>query len=68
MIVSAAVTRGRPRLIESECSLTTADGQLLATASGKYVPLSEDDTRAFLLTLDRLPVSAAAHQHLARAS
>jgi len=62
--VIATVTRARPRLIESECTLATTDGQLIAIASGKYVPLSVDDTNDFLLTLDRLPASVAAHQQL----
>jgi hypothetical protein len=58
---TATLARNRSRLIETERILTDADGEAIATSSGKYVPLgSPDETRAFLQTLiaDRATQSA----------
>jgi acyl-coenzyme A thioesterase PaaI-like protein len=51
--VSVQVIRAHSRLIETECQMIAPDDQVIAVATGKYLPRSTDDTQAFLRTLDR---------------
>lgn len=60
LIVQAKIKQSRPRLIETECDLVMNDGNLVASATGKYVPLSLADTEAFLRTLMDDPLTTAA--------
>jgi uncharacterized protein (TIGR00369 family) len=68
LIVRAKIKQARPRLIETECDLTTNDGNIIASATGKYVPLSAEDTAAFLRTLMDDPATTAAAKELRQAS
>ena len=49
--VTARVETARARLVTTSGEVTRADGTVLATASGKYVPLSDERHRAFVGTL-----------------
>lgn len=62
--VRATLIHTRARLIEAACEVSFEDGDLAAAASGKYVPLPSDDTRAFLDTLQREPSVEQAFAHL----
>ena len=56
MVVEAKVDFRAPRLIQTSAVLRdVADGGLLATASGKYVPLSAEQNAAMLETLVDAP-------------
>src|SRR3954447_14503718 len=46
--VEARVDSARARLVQTTGEARDADGNLVATASGKYVPLPEDRHRAFV--------------------
>jgi len=46
--VSARMTRDRGRIWEGEADMRDADGALYARATGKYVPLSIEDTRGMI--------------------
>lgn len=57
LVCLARVTVSRSRLIETTGELTTADGQPIASGSGKYVPLVGDPTVAFFKTLVSEPAT-----------
>lgn len=49
--VKAKVESHRSRLIQTSATVLDANGDLLATGSGKYVPLSPEQNRAFVKTI-----------------
>ncbi|HSV15540.1 MAG TPA: PaaI family thioesterase [Tepidisphaeraceae bacterium] len=59
-IVEAKVEFRNPRLIQTAATLRDESNQLLATASGKYVPVSLDQHVAFLATLVDEPATTTA--------
>ena len=56
----ARVEFRNPRLVQTAATLRDAVGNILATASGKYVPVSLDQNAAFLATLMDSPDTADA--------
>jgi len=66
MHCTARVTASRSRLIETTGDLKTAAGQVIATGSGKYVPLAGDATTAFFKTLVSEPAAEQAISVLTR--
>ena len=56
----------RPKLIQTNAKITDAAGNLLATASGKYVPVTPDDHRKVLTTFVDEPETSAAAKMLAQ--
>lgn len=52
LTAAATISRNRSRLIEAT-SEVRAQGQLICTAAGKYIPLGDQETQAFLNTLLR---------------
>lgn len=60
LVVAASVEFSRPRLIETFARISDAKSNaLIATASGKYVPVSPDQHSAFLATLQEEPETSA---------
>jgi uncharacterized protein (TIGR00369 family) len=51
LTIEARVESGRPRLIQTLAETRDAAGEVVASASGKYVPLAPDRNRAFVATL-----------------
>ena len=64
LLVVATVVRVKHRLIETAATVTTAAGQTVMTAGGKYLAGSAAETAAFVATLLPEPTSAAAVAHL----
>ena len=62
--VVATVVRSKGRLVEVTSTITTAAGDTVATAGGKYLAGSADETAAFFATLLVESASAAAVAHL----
>ncbi len=62
----AKVIVSRSRLIETTGELTTADGQPIASGTGKYVPLAGDPTSSFFKTLVEEPSTLRAIELLKR--
>jgi uncharacterized protein (TIGR00369 family) len=60
LIVSAQVEFSRPKLIEATGRITDSANSLIATASGKYVPVAPDQHKAFVATLLDEPATAKA--------
>ena len=52
LAATATISRNRSRLVEATCEVR-AQGQLICTAAGKYIPLGDQETHAFLNTLLR---------------
>ncbi len=63
--IAAQVEFSRPRLIETTAKMTGAGG-LLATASGKYVPVDPAQNEAIMATLIDEPSTHAANAMLTR--
>jgi acyl-coenzyme A thioesterase PaaI-like protein len=59
-LVEARVEYRNPRLVQTAATLRDDAGGVLATASGKYVPVSPDQNTAFLSTLLIDPATADA--------
>ncbi len=57
LLCTARVTVNRSRLLEATGELTTADGQPIASGTGKYAPLAGDPTAAFFKTLVSEPAT-----------
>jgi len=51
LTVTAEVETSRPRLIQAVGKIFNSQGELLATASGKYVPVTPDRHHQFVATL-----------------
>ena len=62
LMVIAQVVRARHRMIETSAALATAAGDVVATATGKYLAGTEQETAAFFATL--LPGAEPAIAHL----
>jgi acyl-coenzyme A thioesterase PaaI-like protein len=58
MIVKAKVESHTPRLIKTTATLHAATGQLLATATGKYVPVPTDHNATLVKSLIDEPTTA----------
>ncbi len=59
-----SIVRAKGRLVEVAATVTEPSGEAVATATGKYLAGSPDDTAAFLATVLVEPASAAALAHL----
>lgn len=68
MIVRAEVGLTRGKLIATSCQASDESGKIIATGTGKYVPLSVEDNRAFVRTFVDDAATAAAAQILRSAS
>jgi acyl-coenzyme A thioesterase PaaI-like protein len=66
LICTARVESTRSKLIATTADATDESGQLIATASGKYIPLSDEDNRGFLRTLLDDPATAATAELMRR--
>jgi uncharacterized protein (TIGR00369 family) len=66
--IRAAISSARSRLIETEGTIHNAAGELVATASAKYTPLSPERNLAFVATLVTEPVTAQSAGILRNAS
>ena len=60
LIIRAAIDSARARIIQTSGEVLDAAGDLLSTASGKYVPLPPARHEAFVATLVDEPATAAA--------
>src|SRR5436190_9655924 len=60
VIVRAAIESARTKMIQTSGQVLDEAGEILATASGKYVPLPRDRHEAFVATLVDEPATAAA--------
>lgn len=60
LIVSARVESARSRLVQTSAEVLDEGGELIATGSGKYVPLSPERHQAFVATLLEDSATAAA--------
>jgi acyl-coenzyme A thioesterase PaaI-like protein len=60
LVIRASVESARARIIQTTGQVLDAAGEVLATASGKYVPLPQDRHLAFLATLVDEPATASA--------
>jgi uncharacterized protein (TIGR00369 family) len=58
--IVAEVNQQRPRLVQTSGSVIDAAGRVVATATGKYVPLDDARHRAFASTFVREPATARA--------
>jgi uncharacterized protein (TIGR00369 family) len=66
--VLAKVDSSRPRLIVTSAEVVDEQGNLIATGSGKYVPLSPEQNREFVGTLVDEPETAQAAEELRSAA
>ena len=66
--VEAKVSAVRSRLIETTGEIREPGGRLIATAGGKYVPVSDERNREFVATLVEDPGTTDAAHALRRAS
>jgi uncharacterized protein (TIGR00369 family) len=64
IVVNAKVESARPRLIQTSAEICDAAGELLATAAGKYVPMSTADSNRFMNTLVQTSATATARRML----
>jgi acyl-coenzyme A thioesterase PaaI-like protein len=62
--IEARVESARPRLIQTTAEARDADGGVVATATGKYVPIAPDRNREFVGTLVDHPNTADAARAL----
>ena len=51
VVVEAKIVSARPRLIQTDGVIRDADGNVLVTATAKYVPLPAERNREFVATL-----------------
>jgi acyl-coenzyme A thioesterase PaaI-like protein len=64
LMVTAAVESARSRMIQAAALVMDVDRQVIATASGKYVPMSPDRSALFVATLIEEPATAEALRFL----
>ena len=57
LTITAQIEQDRRKLITTLGEVKTPDGKLIATASGKYIPLPEDKNRDFVATLVESPTT-----------
>ena|ERR1051326_7721092 len=60
LTIEARTESARPKLISNTAQVTTDAGAVIATATGKYVPLPFDRNQVFLTTLLEEPATHAA--------
>lgn len=58
--VTSVVTNARARLIETSATITDADGETIATATGKYVPMPAEQHEQAMRSFVEHPNTAAA--------
>ena len=63
LTITAQIESQRPKLIQTSAKITGSGG-LLATAGGKYIPVSGDRHEAFVATLIDEPATQDAAAHL----
>jgi uncharacterized protein (TIGR00369 family) len=68
MIVRAKVELSRAKLIATSCEASDQSGKIIATGTGKYVPLSVEDNREFVRTFVDEPSTANAARILRSAA
>ncbi len=66
LICSGQVESMRSKLISTIAAAADESGRVIATATGKYVPLSDEDNRKFLQTLLDDPATAATAELMRR--
>jgi uncharacterized protein (TIGR00369 family) len=66
LVCTAQVESTRSKLIATTGQATDESGRVVAAATGKYVPLSDEDNRHFLSTLLDDPATAATAELLRR--
>jgi uncharacterized protein (TIGR00369 family) len=66
--IRATILSARSRLIETEATVLNAAGELFASGSAKYTPLSPDRNRAFVATLVTDPATLQSAKILQQAS
>jgi acyl-coenzyme A thioesterase PaaI-like protein len=64
LVVEARVESARPRLIQTVAEIRDGAGEVVASATGKYVPLPPHRNREFVATLINEPATAAAARSL----
>jgi uncharacterized protein (TIGR00369 family) len=64
LIITARVESNRPRLVTTTAEVLDAAGEILATGSGKYVPMPSDQSRQMFETMIREPATARAYDWL----
>jgi uncharacterized protein (TIGR00369 family) len=68
LVVEARVESARPRLVQTAAEIRDAGGEVIASASGKYVPLPPDRNRAFVATLIDEPTTSVTARPLREAA
>lgn len=58
LTATARIETARSKLITTTSEIKRADGSLIASASGKYIPLADERNRAFVATLVDAPATA----------
>lgn len=66
LVCTARVESARSKLIATIAEAADETGQTIATASGKYVPLGDEDNRNFIRTLLDDPATAATADRMRR--
>jgi acyl-coenzyme A thioesterase PaaI-like protein len=66
LVIKAMVESSRPRLLQTSGQVLDSSGEVMATASGKYVPVPPDRHESFLATMLDEPATAAAASRLKR--
>ncbi len=66
LIFSAQVESSRSKLISTIAGAADESGRVIATATGKYVPLSDEDNRNFIRTFVADPATAATAELMRR--
>lgn len=67
VIATADVVSNRPRLIQTQSEIRDAGGNVLASGSGKYTPMSPENNRKMLETLIHEPHTLQAYKWLVAA-
>jgi acyl-coenzyme A thioesterase PaaI-like protein len=60
LVIEAKIESNRPRMIATTGEVRDDTGELIATGSGKYVPVPPDRNRAFMQTLTSDPATQQA--------
>jgi len=66
LIATARIESARPKLILASSTITAPDATIIAQATGKYIPVSPDESRRMLDSLLPDPATAQAAQLLRR--
>jgi acyl-coenzyme A thioesterase PaaI-like protein len=68
LAIEARVESARPRLVQAVADIRDAAGEVIVSASGKYVRLPPDRNRAFVATLIDEPATSAAARRFREAA